>query len=72
MKRNMGRTDRLIRALVVAPVLVIVAWLIGFASIVGVILVVLAAVMVATAAVGFCPLYLPLHLSTDRDHPAAA
>jgi len=71
MKRNMGTTDRLIRALVVAPVLVIVAWLIGFASIVGVILVVLAAVMVATAAVGFCPLYLPLHLSTDRDHPAS-
>lgn len=72
MKRNMGTTDRLIRALVVAPVLVIVAWLVGFASILGVILVVLAGVMVATAAVGFCPLYLPLHLSTDRTHPTAA
>jgi hypothetical protein len=33
---------------------------------------VLAVVMLATAAVGFCPLYLPFHLHTDRSHETAA
>lgn len=66
MKKNMGTTDRLVRALLVAPVLLVLAYLVGFATVVGVIATVLAIVMVATAAVGFCPLYLPFHLSTDH------
>jgi len=68
MKQNMGTTDRIIRAVVVAPVLLVLTYLVGFATVVGVIATVLAIVMLGTAAVGFCPLYLPLHLHTDHRH----
>jgi hypothetical protein len=57
MIRNMAHTDRLIRAAVVAPVLVVAALLTGAATVVGAVLLVAAVVMLATAATGFCPLY---------------
>ena len=66
MTRNMGTADRIVRAFVVAPLLVIGAALAGFASVLGVVLVVLAAVMVGTAAVAYCPLYSLAHLHTDH------
>lgn len=66
MNRNVGHADRLIRAFVVAPILLVLAWIVGFASVLGVVLVVVAAVMVGTAAVGFCPLYALVHLNTDH------
>ena len=68
MKQNMGTTDRIIRALVVAPVLLLIAYLVGFATVAGIITTVLAIVMLGTAAVGFCPLYAPFHLHTDHRH----
>lgn len=66
MQQNMGTTDRLVRAVLVAPALLALAFVVGFGSVFGVIAVVLAVVMLGTAAVGFCPLYLPFHLHTDR------
>lgn len=72
MQQNMGTTDRLVRALIVAPVLLALALVVGFTSVPGIIAVVLAAVMLGTAAVGFCPLYLPFHLHTDRAPKASA
>jgi hypothetical protein len=72
MKQNMGTADRIIRAVVVAPVLLVIAYLVGFASVGGVIAAVLAVVMLGTAAVGFCPLYAPFHLHTDHRHPVDA
>jgi len=72
MKQNMGTTDRIIRAVVVAPDLLVIAYLVGFATIVGVIATVLAVVMLGTAAVGFCPLYVPFHLHTDHRQGAGA
>ena len=66
MKKNMGSADRLIRGLLVAPALLVIAYLVGVASVAGVIAIVLAVVMLATAAVGFCPLYVPLHVHTDH------
>ena len=66
MKPNMGITDRRIRAFVVAPLLLVLAWLAGFGTIGGVIATILGVVMVGTAAVGSCPLYLPLHINTDH------
>ena len=72
MKQNMGTTDRLVRALLIAPALLLVAFLIGFATVGGVIATVLAVVMLGTAAVGFCPLYVPFHLHTDRKPGVAA
>lgn len=71
MIRNIGPLDRKIRAFVVAPVLVIAAIVLGVGTIGGIVALVLAAVMVATAAVRTCPLYLPFHISTD-DHRADA
>lgn len=68
MKQNMGTTDRIIRALVVAPVLLVIAYLVGFATVAGVMATVLAIVMLGTAAAGFCPLYVPFHLHTDHRH----
>lgn len=72
MKLNMGMTDRKIRAFIVAPALVVIAAVAGFGSVGGIIALVLSAVMLATAAVGSCPLYLPLHIDTDRSADKAA
>ena len=64
MKRNMGSTDRLVRALLVAPAAVVAALLAGGPAAVA--LFVVAGVMLATAAAGFCPLYVLLGISTAR------
>lgn len=64
MIRNMGNPDRLLRTVVVAPVLVIAGLLVGGAL--GIVLFVLAAVMVLTSAMGFCPLYPLVGLNTCR------
>jgi len=55
----MGTADRKLRAFVAAPVLVIAGVLVGPTGW-------LAIVMLATAAVGSCPLYLPFGLRTSR------
>ena len=68
MSQNMGHTDRMVRGLLAAPVLVIAAFWVGVGTVVGVIAMVLAVVMVATALVGFCPLYVPFHLHTNGHH----
>lgn len=72
MMKNMGTADRLVRALLVAPVLLVLAAVVGFTSLAGIVASILAAVMLGTAAVGFCPLYLPFHLHTDAGHRTAA
>lgn len=64
MRMNMGTADRIIRAVVVAPALLIVAAMMGFTAALGIIATVLAVVMLGTAAVGTCPLYLPFHADT--------
>lgn len=66
MTRNLNNPDRLVRT-VVGLVLVAVAVPVGVASFAGVVLLLLAAVMLGTAAVGFCPLYVALGIST---HPS--
>ena len=64
MNKNMGSADRKLRAFVVAPALVIVGVLAGPAGWLALVLYALAAVMLATAAAGTCPLYLLFGLST--------
>ncbi len=66
MTRNMGNIDRLVRGLIVAPVALILALVVGIGSVAGVIFAVVAVVMAVTAVVGFCPLYRLVGLSTDR------
>ncbi len=64
MTRNMGTIDRAVRAVLVAPAAIAVAFAVGTGGVWGVILLVLAAIMLVTAAVGFCPLYTLAKLDT--------
>ncbi|HPW18192.1 MAG TPA: DUF2892 domain-containing protein [Candidatus Aminicenantes bacterium] len=63
MKKNMGRLDRTLRLVAAAAIALL---LLGGAieGTLAVALAILAAVFVITAFVGFCPLYVPLGLST--------
>ncbi len=63
MKPNMGPTDRYVRA-AVAVLFVVIAAIVGFGSVGGIIALVVAAILGATAAVGTCPAYLPFHIDT--------
>jgi hypothetical protein len=64
MTRNMGTFDCGLRAFVVAPAAIVVAFLIGAGTIFGVILFVVAGVMLTTAVTAFCPTYTVLGIST--------
>lgn len=63
MTHNMNATDRIVRT-GLGLGLVAVAIAAGITSITGAVLSVLAAVMLGTAALGFCPLYSALGIST--------
>jgi Inner membrane protein YgaP-like, transmembrane domain len=69
MSRNMSNLDRGLRSFVIAPIAIVVAVLIGAGSIGGIVLFALAAIMLATSAVGFCPLYTLFHLNTRGRTP---
>jgi hypothetical protein len=76
MKRNENNTDRAIRAGLVAGLVAVAVWA-GIASVAGILLLVLAAVLLVTAAVSLCPLYYALGISTyptphRTRHPHAA
>lgn len=65
MKQNVGTIDRIIRFIVAA----VFAYL-YFGGVVtgtlGIILLVLGVVFLATSAISFCPLYLPFKFSTRK------
>ena len=71
MSNNESTLDRGLRA-VAGLVLAIAAFALGAGSAVGIILIVLAAILLVTAAVGFCPLYRLLGLRTNREAVSAA
>lgn len=62
--KNMGSLDRAMRAFVIAPVAIVVAFALGAASILGVVLFVVAAIALATGALGRCPSYVPFGIDT--------
>jgi Protein of unknown function (DUF2892) len=64
MRVNMGSIDRLVRTFVVTPVLVVIAVVVGVGSVAGIVLLAFAAVMLATSASSFCPLYKPFKIDT--------
>ncbi len=66
MVKNLGRTDRLIRFVVaiVIGILLLLGALHGAAAI---ILGILALILLVTALLGFCPLYLLFKFSTKKD-----
>ena len=65
MKRNMSNTDRILRVVIAA----LFAYL-YFGGIVtgpvGLVLVILGGVFLATAIIAFCPLYAPFNFSTFK------
>jgi hypothetical protein len=69
MFTNMSNLDRGLRSFLIAPAAIVIAILVGAGSIAGALLFVLAAVMLATSAIGFCPLYALLHFDTRRRRP---
>ena len=65
MNKNMGTTDRALRVLL--AVLVLVLYLLHkISGVAAIILGILALVFLLTSLAGFCPLYLPLKLSTRK------
>ena len=69
MKHNMGSIDRALRVLaaVAIGILYITNQITGMAAI---ILSIIAAVFLLTSVAGFCPLYMPLKLSTIKKKDA--
>jgi uncharacterized membrane protein len=67
MSRNESALDRAVRG-AVSVVLVLVGLTVGVSTGTGIVLLVLAGILAVTAAVGFCPLYRLLNMSTLRLH----
>jgi len=65
MSTNESPIDRVIRV-VIAVAAVVVAFVVGASSVLGIILFVVAAIMLVTAATGFCPLYRVFGMSTCK------
>ncbi|MDA8162283.1 MAG: DUF2892 domain-containing protein [Desulfobacteraceae bacterium] len=65
MKKNMGTIDRVIRAIVAA--IIGALFVFGYISgVFGIVLVVIAAVLLLSGIIGFCPLYVPFGISTRK------
>jgi Protein of unknown function (DUF2892) len=69
MTLNMGKLDRGLRAFVVLPAAIVLAFVVGAGTVGGIILFVVAGIMLASSATGFCPTYTLIGISTDpRPH----
>ncbi len=64
MTRNMATIDRLVRGILIAPVAIIVGIIAGPVSAIAIVFYAVAALMLVTALVGFCPLYALFGLRT--------
>lgn len=65
MKKNLGTIDKVIRILV-AVILTVLFFGKVITGVMGIVLLVLAAVFVLTSLISFCPLYLPLGINTKK------
>ena len=63
MTRNENTLDRLVRAALAVTLAAVALWT-GAGTVTGIVLLTVAAVLVVTAAAGFCPLYHLLGIST--------
>ncbi len=65
MKKNMGNIDRIIRVLL--AIVFVVLYFTGVVSgVLGIILLVLAAIFLITSFISTCPLYMPFNISTRK------
>jgi type IV secretory pathway TrbD component len=65
MKINMGGTDRTVR-IVIAVVAAVLALTVAKGAL-AIVLWIVAAIMLLTAVVRFCPLYLPFKINTNKN-----
>jgi hypothetical protein len=65
MKKNMGSADRIIR-IIIAAIVAVLYFTNVITGTLGIVMLVLAGVFVLTSFISFCPLYLPLGLSTRK------
>ncbi|MCB0568598.1 MAG: DUF2892 domain-containing protein [Phaeodactylibacter sp.] len=65
MKKNMGSTDRILRA-IIAVVIGILFFTKVITGTLGIVLLALGIVFLATSFISFCPLYFPFGLSTQK------
>ena len=65
MKKNMGIIDKVIRILI-AVVVVVLYFTHVISGTLAIILLALSAIFIVTSFLSFCPLYLPLGLSTRK------
>lgn len=65
MKTNMGVVDRLVRT--VLAVVIVILYVTGrISGLLSVILGIVAIAFLVTSAIGYCPAYVPLKLSTKK------
>jgi hypothetical protein len=69
MKKNMGSIDKIVRVLI-AVVIAVLYFSDQITGTVAIVLGIIAVVFLLTSAVGFCPLYWPLKLSTLKKKDA--
>lgn len=65
MKKNMGTIDRIIRVLVALVLLVLFAANV-ISGTIAIVLLALSGIFILTSFLSFCPLYLPLGISTCK------
>lgn len=65
LPKNMGTTDRVIR-IILAVILFALSLTGTITGAVSTIAIIIAAVLLLTSIVGFCPLYLPFRISTRK------
>ncbi|OGW37253.1 MAG: hypothetical protein A2Y97_02050 [Nitrospirae bacterium RBG_13_39_12] len=65
MNKNMGTADRILRT-IVALVIVIILVTGKISGALAVIIGIVAAAFLLTSAIGWCPLYMPLKISTKK------
>jgi len=65
MKKNMGSTDKIIRSFI-AVVIAVLYFTGTISGTLGLILLILGGVFLATSFISYCPLYAPLGISTCK------
>jgi len=65
MKKNMGNLDRSLR-LIGAAVLILLYFLNVISGTLGIVSLVIAAMLIITSFISFCPLYLPFKINTGQ------
>jgi len=68
MKANVGTADKIIR-IIIGIVLIVLSFVVAMSSTLQIILLVLGIVMLLTALVGFCGLYVPFGINTCKRKP---